>query len=193
MEAAVWPIESHSLPFSPFVFTFKCSLPGVVGLIEASCFCSATDVGSPRRSSWLCCCCPVLWRTCCFECVGSSPLPAPTILVSVGVMVGQLSHGFGPGGGWFGQPASIPSLSFPGQAPQHCLGYLTQIILQQEAGQFSCSQVLSLGHLHSQHQGQFYYFAEVRCSTLSPDCWRGGLWGRGRLSSPALTQKQGQL
>lgn len=26
MEAVVWPGESHSLPFSPYIFTCKCSL-----------------------------------------------------------------------------------------------------------------------------------------------------------------------
>lgn len=34
MEAVVWPIESHSLPFSSFIFTCKCSLPRVISLAQ---------------------------------------------------------------------------------------------------------------------------------------------------------------
>ena len=41
MEAAAWPLESHRLPFSPFIFTWKCSLVR----LKVSGFCYTTNTG----------------------------------------------------------------------------------------------------------------------------------------------------
>lgn len=35
----MWPSESHSIPFSPYIFTCKCSLQRIIGWFEACGFC----------------------------------------------------------------------------------------------------------------------------------------------------------
>lgn len=77
VEAVVWPNEWHSLLFSPFIFTFKCS-PSQVIALQTLVSAISLIMSSHWGSSWMSCS-PVLWRVCCFGCVGLSLSHFPTV------------------------------------------------------------------------------------------------------------------
>ena len=62
MNAEVWPIESHSFLFSPFILFASVHWSG--SRPPASAAPPITD--SHWGSSWISCCCPVSWRSCSF-------------------------------------------------------------------------------------------------------------------------------
>lgn len=124
METAVWSVETHSLPFRPFIFTHKCSLP------------RGSAHGSGSRSGLSCTSIAALAGTALgypvfVLCHGDSavldlevhPLRLlQQFIEDVNVGVGQLlALLLGLGGSWVGEHASFPSSSLPGQALQHCL------------------------------------------------------------------------
>ena len=86
VEAVLWHSESHRAQVSPYIFT--CREPVV--WFEVSGFCYTVDAGPHCDSSWMCCCCPMSWRSCNFGFAGLAASSPPQVALACAASVAGL-------------------------------------------------------------------------------------------------------
>lgn len=166
-EILAWKLEcgpvSH-ISFSPWIFTWACSLQRV--WFEALASATPSTLGSHWDSTWIPFSCLMPWRFCSFGFAGMAPLHSPADHRWDGCWVGCLVVlVLSLGGRWIGQPTSFPSSS-----PSVPASSVNVVDISPALTPFSAVQS------HSYHQGQLYCFAQARCSTRS---WTAAL-GEGQ-------------
>lgn len=187
VEAVVWHSESWSKPFCPF--TCKClrHWSGLSSLVSVK----LTILGRPWVSSWISCCCPLLWRSCSIGPARAASSHAPADHRRVDIEVGQhITVVMGLGSFRFDQSAHSPLsrwvLNHQGVLSSIAPARPPRSVMSKGAS-FPPSG-LGLPHLH--HKGQLYCAAQTRYRGQSPKCcswWGAGralplLWTLGQLS-----------
>lgn len=171
VEAMVCHRVSHSILFSPQIFSCKCSF-------AMTCWSGTRPLASGTLSipelhwdsSWLSCCCLESCRSCSFACIKLVPSCTPTVhwWVDVGVCQFKVLD-LGQRGIQAGQPASSPATSKNGVS--------STLLSRWGAGPALLSAAASEG------QGQF--FPSLNLSASSPVChWWWGTKKEKRVSLP---------
>lgn len=159
VETVVRSIESHSVPFSPSI------CKGVTVLTEVSGFCCYRIIDSRWGSSWLSCCCPVSWRSCCFGSAGSSPSRAPIVHRSGGYCGGP-THSPSSGPGWNNLLAFAHS-HFPDELSDTASASSPKITYRRSRASSPALRPSDPGAPHSHHQGHLYCLPRLGTGLLS--------------------------
>ena len=177
----MWQSESHSLPFSPYIFTFKCLLQWNVGLAQCLWLLLYCILCPHWTFSWISYFCFVLWRSCSFLSEGLALLHVPTNHRWGGSNHSPSSCTWVEAG-----LANVPiPLIFSSRVSFQALPRLVQPMHQAARSSATFLALMPSGPDHLHQQNQLSCVAEAWCGAHSPTLQVLQL-AQGRISSHAL-------